>query len=421
LSNNKIQSTYRGAKGSILLFLWLMLLAAHPASAHSPFESNTRLTLLETTVELSVTVGMDGGMALLHDAPPAAGQVRLVGPGYLLPGEFAGSFFEVSSGDKAMSPNKIEVRTDGLEFNILLEYRRPAENTLDVRANYISRLPSSFKSSFVMTDELGNILATKLFAHENVSVSLSLPAAAPVLELAARETTIPAAQAARPVQSAQADIAATAVTPFAPANSGPSPSIADPSSPRNATLSFLDFLKLGIKHILTGYDHLLFLCGLLVACRSVKPMLAIITCFTLAHSLTLALAALDLVQISPRLIEPLIAASIVCVGIENFRSREDVKARCGLALGFGLIHGFGFAGALRETGLAGAGHALLVPLFSFNLGVEIGQLAVAGLFLPLLWVLRRAPWFGRFGTRSVSVAVVLLGGYWLVQRLFVGA
>ena len=173
---------------------------------------------------------------------------------------------------------------------------------------------------------------------------------------------------------------------------------------------------LGIRHILTGYDHLLFLCGLLVVCRRVGPALAIITCFTLAHSITLALAALDLVQISPRFTEPLIAATIVLVGIENIRGAVSIRMRCGLALAFGLIHGFGFATALRESGLGGTGWALVPPLLSFNLGVECGQLALAALFLPFLFALQRIPWFGRHGAQAISWGVVLLGGYWLLER-----
>jgi hypothetical protein len=102
-------------------------------------------------------------------------------------------------------------------------------------------------------------------------------------------------------------------------------------------------------------------------------MALVITCFTLAHSVTLGLAALDFVTLSPRLVEPLIAASIVFVGVENLLRRDDPRGRWALTLAFGLIHGFGFAGVLKDAGLGSSGAALLVPLFSFNLGVELGQ------------------------------------------------
>jgi hypothetical protein len=380
------------------LLLAFGILAAVTARAHSPFDSSTRAIVLETTVEIALTVGMEAGKTLLQGAPPEAFRTRDVGPSYALPGEFAPRFFEVASGGTALSPDKVEARTDGLEFNIVLTYPRPAGNAMAVNAVYVAVLPSGAKSAFVMTDEMGNILATRIVSQENHAFEVALPVAAAVTEtiLSAPATT----SATVAISVPQTNLAPATVTP-----------------PPNPTLGFLDFLKLGIEHILTGYDHLLFLCGLLVVCRKVGPMLAIITCFTLAHSLTLALAALDLVRISPRLTEPLIAATIVFVGIENFRGAVSTKTRCGLALGFGLIHGFGFATALRETGMGGAGMALVKPLLAFNLGVEIGQLAVAAVFLPALFALRKLPWFERHGVKLISAVVVLLGGYWLLERL----
>jgi hypothetical protein len=145
-------------------------------------------------------------------------------------------------------------------------------------------------------------------------------------------------------------------------------------------------------------------------------MLGVVTCFTLAHSLTLALAMMDVVVISSRVVEPLIAASIICAALENFRRGQSVKTRCGMAFGFGLIHGLGFAGALRETGLGSAGISLLKPLFSFNLGVESGQLAVATVFLPLLFWLRRNPQFQRRGPAVISTAIIAVSSYWLIER-----
>jgi hypothetical protein len=385
---------------------WLMLplffLTAQVARAHSPFDSSTRMFVHDTTLELALTVGMDGGATLLKGAPDGAFQNRPVGPAFALSKDYASRFFEIASGGTALLPDRVEVRTDGLEFSIVLEYPRPAGSALAINAVYVATLPSSGKSAFVMTDELGNILATRILSQENHSFQLALPEAVAVTESNSPTSAMTPARAA-------VSIPQTNIPPaIAPAKVVPPP---------NTTLGFLDFLKLGIKHILTGYDHLLFLGGLLVVCRKVGPMLAIITCFTLAHSLTLALAALDLVQISPRLIEPLIAATIVFVGIENFRGAVNTKTRCGLALGFGLIHGFGFATALRESGLGGSGMALVKPLFAFNLGVETGQLAVAAIFLPLLFALRKIPWFERQGVKLVSAMVILLGGYWLLERL----
>ena len=182
--------------------------------------------------------------------------------------------------------------------------------------------------------------------------------------------------------------------------------------------SFRQYLALGVRHILTGYDHLLFLAGLLVVCRRFRTVAAVVTCFTLAHSVTLALAALGVANIPARIVEPLIAATIVFVGLENLFRGDEPRGRWALTFGFGLVHGLGFARALRDIGLGSYGTSVVGPLLGFNLGVELGQLAVAALLLTLLGWLRRVPAFARYGTRAISVAVAAIGLGWLIQRLF---
>jgi hydrogenase/urease accessory protein HupE len=190
------------------------------------------------------------------------------------------------------------------------------------------------------------------------------------------------------------------------------------SSTLEAVRSFTNFLCLGVKHILTGYDHLLFLFGLLLVARGFSSSLGIITSFTIAHSITLAVATLHVVQIPSRIVEPLIAASIVFVGIENLLRGDIPTARRMVAFGFGLIHGFGFASALREAGIGSGAGGIILPLFSFNLGVELGQIMVAALALPIIWKLRANPMFiGRWAP-ACSAAVVLLGSFWFVQRVW---
>jgi hydrogenase/urease accessory protein HupE len=197
----------------------------------------------------------------------------------------------------------------------------------------------------------------------------------------------------------------------------PAPGAAASRPARPASPPFATFLKLGVHHILIGYDHLLFLFGLIIACRRFATMAGIITCFTVAHSITLALAAFDVVTLSPRIVEPLIAASIVFVGVENLLLRgQEPKRRWLLTFAFGLVHGFGFAGALKEVGAGLAGRALAMPLFSFNLGVELGQIAVTAACLPLLLLLRKREKFELYGPPLVSSFVTLAGGYWLLQR-----
>jgi len=185
-----------------------------------------------------------------------------------------------------------------------------------------------------------------------------------------------------------------------------------------AVRSFANFLCLGVKHILTGYDHLLFLFGLLLVARGFFSSLGIITSFTIAHSITLAVATLHLVQIPSRIVEPLIAASIVFVGIENLLRGDIPTARRMVAFGFGLIHGFGFASALREAGIGSGTGGILLPLFSFNLGVELGQIMIAAVALPIIWKLRENPMFIARWAPACSAAVVLLGSFWFGQRVW---
>lgn len=188
--------------------------------------------------------------------------------------------------------------------------------------------------------------------------------------------------------------------------------------PLEAVRSFTNFLCLGVRHILTGYDHLLFLFGLLLVARGFFSSLGIITSFTIAHSITLALATLHLVQIPSRIVEPLIAASIVFVGVENLLRGDIPKARRLVPFGFGLIHGFGFASALREAGIGSGTSGILLPLFSFNLGVELGQIMIAAVALPIIWKLRENPIFIARWAPACSAAVVLLGSFWFVQRVW---
>ena len=136
-----------------------------------------------------------------------------------------------------------------------------------------------------------------------------------------------------------------------------------------------EFFGLGLRHILGGYDHLLFLVALLLGVCRLRSVVTTVTAFTLAHSVTLSLAVLGLVAAPPAIVEPLIAASIVFVGIENL-VRDPGASRWKLTFAFGLVHGFGFAGALRDLGIGTDGAGVAVPLACFNAGVEAGQIAV---------------------------------------------
>jgi hypothetical protein len=202
------------------------------------------------------------------------------------------------------------------------------------------------------------------------------------------------------------------------------------SGPLYAWAEFWIFVKEGIWHIWTGYDHILFLLALLLPALlswreqrwhgaiAIRPVilnvLKIVTAFTLAHSLTLALAVLHIVNLPTRWVESVIAASVLIAAANNliplFRDRGWI-----VAFGFGLIHGFGFANALDEAGLPR--QALAMALVGFNCGVEIGQLAIVSLFVPVAYQFRNTSAYQNFVLRGGSVLVMMLAAVLMTQRI----
>jgi hydrogenase/urease accessory protein HupE len=174
------------------------------------------------------------------------------------------------------------------------------------------------------------------------------------------------------------------------------------------------FIRLGIEHILTGYDHMLFLLALLLVKMKFRSIAAVVTSFTFAHSITLILAALDVVSLPSRIVEATIALTIVYVALENLWLR-DFQHRWALTFAFGLIHGFGFAGVLQEIGLP-KNHEL-TALFTFNLGVELGQLLILVCLYPLIRKVENFRWWPR-AVQTGSVLVGFAGLYWFVTRVF---
>ena len=190
---------------------------------------------------------------------------------------------------------------------------------------------------------------------------------------------------------------------------------ASPSQARNA----LRFLELGVRHILAGYDHLVFLAGLLLAAGTARKLVVALTAFTVAHAVSLALVVIGGVHVPPSIVEPLIAASIAWVGVENLL-RERRRAPWLVVFGFGLIHGFGFAGALIELGFGTSVTDVATALVSFNAGVEAGQLVAAAAMAPFVWMIRRRPRWQAILQPVCAAAIVMAGGYWLFERLWVG-
>ena len=201
--------------------------------------------------------------------------------------------------------------------------------------------------------------------------------------------------------------------------------------PAGAWQTLRQYLVDGVWHIWIGYDHILFLLSLLLPAVLVrkpggweaspgfwgsgKEVLKVVTAFTLAHSITLSLAALQIISLPSRLVESAIAASVVFAALNNLRGTIESK-RWVMAFAFGLIHGFGFASVLADLGLPK--DALVLALVGFNGGVEVGQLAIVAVFLPLAFALRGTRFYRLGILKGGSVLVAMLAAWWLVQRMF---
>lgn len=198
----------------------------------------------------------------------------------------------------------------------------------------------------------------------------------------------------------------------------------------NGAATFMQFLREGVSHILGGIDHLAFLLALLLpavlvrqdgrwqptprVAGSLRSVAGVVTAFTLAHSITLSLAALGIVRPNGQLVEVVIAGSVLLAALNNIR--PVVTGRVWLvALAFGLIHGMGFARALQDLGLP-KGQELLA-LLGFNLGVELGQLGVVALMFPILAAMRRRNWYPKIAMPTLSGLIAVAAVYWLWQRV----
>ena len=180
--------------------------------------------------------------------------------------------------------------------------------------------------------------------------------------------------------------------------------------------ALVSYIGVGFDHIVPqGLDHILFVLGLFFLALQVRPLLWQITAFTLAHTVTLALGAMEIISISPDIVEPLIAASIVYVGVENVLLRKMAPWRPVVVFCFGLLHGLGFASVLKDFGL-GADN-FVAKLIGFNVGVEVGQLAViAAAFLTFALMFGRYDWYHRRIGAPVSIAIAVIAAFWVLER-----
>jgi hypothetical protein len=363
-------------KGSVALAVagaLALTLATRPALAHEPFEITTDARALRSGLTLHIT--MAGRTAALA-CPRALEAGRSLTPSELERHRApllacARELYLVTSAGARLLPRGADVSlTAEGDFDALVRYPAPAPGSMTLDAVHLARLGDAMYGATLTVTSDRLFLGQALLRASEPRLSVRIPAF------------------------------------------GEIPGESVPHVP-----TFGEYLRLGVEHILTGYDHLAFLFGLLAVCRGLGSVLAIVTAFTLAHSLTLALAALGVFTLPSAVVEPLILASIIAVAVDNLRPGEPTRHRWVVAFAFGLIHGFGFAGVLAELGLGRDGAPIALPLLGFNLGVELGQACVAVLVLPLLFRLRRLPAFDRHGGRAISLLVGLTGAYWLVARL----
>lgn len=291
----------------------------------------------------------------------------------------APQLWEVRAGERVFQATESRVELlpeDNVSFTLVFPDAGRAER-LVLRAPRIPELPGGHRQFVIVSDASGSVITKKLLSARDLALEVSL--------------SVPGASG--------------------------TPGLVPIEEPP----TFWGFIWLGVEHIWLGYDHLLFLFALLLVCRSFRSIVGIVSCFTLAHSLTLALATFELLRLPSRLVEAAIAASIVYVGVENLLRRgAEPRGRWALTFAFGLVHGFGFASVLRDLGVGRSGQGIAMPLFSFNLGVELGQVVVAAVVLPLLWQMRKNDVFVRRGVPVLSAIIALAGAYWLLQRTVLG-
>ena len=181
-----------------------------------------------------------------------------------------------------------------------------------------------------------------------------------------------------------------------------------------------DFFKLGVGHILSGPDHILFVLSMLLVFVSVTELLQLTSTFTVAHSITLLLAGAGILTLSPKITEPLIALSIAAMALltvfaKGSRIHVDGVRKLGIVFFFGLFHGLGFAGLLREIDIPA--NKFVSSLFAFNIGIEGGQLIIIACALPLVFLFRKALWYSR-AIQIFAVCISLVSLFWVVQRVF---
>jgi len=343
-----------------LILSLALAFALQPASAHDPGLSGLAVKIHEDRVEAAATFAR-ADINAIFDTEPTKEQLLQLAPEIL----------SVTSAGRSLLPGAVAIDPSAPNNDIEFRFTYPVSDpghTWGMRSLLIARLAPGHRQYLSVLDSSGRLETEKLLRADANAFDVRI------------DTGTPTGEASIPT-------------------------------------TFFEFVRMGIMHILTGYDHLLFLAALLIVSRNFVSSLKIISCFTLGHSITLALATLNIVNLSSRIVEPLIAASIIYVSVENLLKHGAPTGRYVLTFAFGLIHGLGFASALREMGVGLNGGGVVLPLLGFNLGVELGQLSVAAIVLPIFWSLRSNPIWVRRWVPVCSGIVALAGTYWFVERV----
>lgn len=357
-----------------LIATWLSLVP-RAAKAHDPFEITTLALVGARALELRVTMTQSAAARYLAGAREAsAGSARNPDASLAaLLAAHAPALFAVTSAGASLSPVRHGVAINAeSEVEFQLEYGTPRPGTLRLEAKHLNVLPEGYVNSVTVQTVRPARVLNQRFLHTGD---------------AAFDTTLPAQASER---------------------AGDAGEMLPEPWPRRLRR----FVALGVHHVLTGFDHLLFLVGILLPCLGWRSLVGLVTCFTLAHSASLLAVTLAGWTAPSSVVEPLIAASIVFVAIENLVVKGEPRARYAVTFAFGLVHGLGFASALRETTSQGV---QALPIVSFNLGVELAQLTLAAVFLPLLLALRRRE-AGASVTRALSAVCAVAGMYWMLER-----
>ena len=427
-----LNAVRRAVSAGLLALGSLLVLAPLPAVAHKssdaylfidvqPDRSDLRWDIALRDLDVALALDADGNRDLTW------GEIRAAWPRI---DALALASLAVDGCRFAVTAHALEQRNDGAYA--VLQLSAPCQIAPKATLHYslFAELDPTHRG-IVRQTQAGGAATLRMLVPAAIPSALRVsPAAQGVAGLALTAVTPTTAGGPIPLVAGQAATGPGQGTPAGPASAAVATAVAAPAAAAgDADPHAPSFIFEGVRHILTGYDHLLFLLCLLLPAvllrqdghwlpvrgwrQALLPVAKTVTLFTLAHSVTLALAALGWVRLSPRLTEPAIAATIMLAAFDNLRPLL-LRYRGAVTFCFGLVHGFGFASVLAELQLPTA--AFGWALFQFNLGLELGQLTLVFAVVPLLYLLRNKPWYPRGVLGAGSGMALVMATLWLLER-----